>query len=182
MWPFIGLVLLGVAPSGLAVDEKPQPEFKIEVRIVEFEAIEGVTKQDPDSKYHLHIKPALVVTPADVASVQKRRMRGPTIGSRETGFKHYPSLVVNIQLTREAKLRLKAAVLKARPATTTPTGNPLITTVFNGKHDGSWTKYVLDDPTSLVYWSNFGPSIGCTRDKEKADKLIKYLTRSKENE
>lgn len=179
MWAAIGLVLLGGTPWESAGDEQPQSELKIEVCIVEFKAIEGVTKQDPDSKDHLHIKPVLVVTPDDIASVQKRGLRGPTIGSKKTGYQHYPRLVVDLHLTQEAKLRLKTAVMKARSASTTRT--PIIATVVNDKYDGAWTKFVLDDPTSLVYWSNFGCRISCTGDEEKADRLIKHFTTSKKN-
>ncbi len=180
MWPLLGLVLLGAEPAELTVDERPQPELKIEVRIVELKPIKGVTEKDPNSSNHLHVKPALVVTPADVTSVQKRRLRGPTIGTKETGFKHYPRLVVDLQLTQEANRRLKAAVLKARSATTTRT--PLIATVVNDNYDGTWTKFVLDDPTSLVYWSRFGCQIGCTGDEEKAERLIKFFTPLKKNQ
>lgn len=180
MWYLLGLALLCAEPAEIGADEKPQPKLRIDVRIVEFKPIEGITRQDPNSQDHLHIEPALVVTPADVASIHKRGLRGPTIGSNETGFQHYPRLVVNIQLTEQAKRRLKAAVLKSRPTTTTK--HPILATVVNNKHDGSWTKYILDDPTSSVHWSNFGPSIGCTFDKKLADRLVEYLAPPEEDQ
>ena len=178
MWPLIGLVLLSADLADETVVESTQPEFRVEVRIVEFRPIKGVTERRPEWSNHLHAKPALVVTPADVTSVQKRSLRGPTIGSRKTGFKHYPRLVVDLQLTEEAKLRLKTAVVKARTVSTTRT--PIIATVVNDKYDGAWTKFVLDDPTSLVYWKKLGCRISFTRDEESADRLIKHFTKSKE--
>lgn len=179
MWLLLGLVFLGVEPSELTVDEKLKPEFKIEIRIVEFKPIKGVTKLDPFSLCHLHIKPALVVTPAEVASVQKRWLRGPTIENVKNGStKHHPRLVVDIQLTKAAKLRLKKSIEQSRSTTTK---NRLVTTVLNDKHLGGWTKYNTDDPSSLVYWSKFGPRISCTSDKENADRLIKYLEQPKKD-
>lgn len=179
MWPLLGLLLLVGEPTELTADEKPQSEFKIRVHIVEFKPIKGITKETSDPEVHLHIKPALVVTPADVVSVQKRRLRGPTFGNRETGFKHYPLLRVSIHLTNKAKLRLKAAVLKARSLTTT--GSPCVGIVVNDNYDGTWTKFSLDDPTSGVYWNKFGPRISCTGNEEKANKLIKQFTPSGNN-
>lgn len=174
MITLLGVVLLCAEPAQDSADEKPKPDFKIEVRIVEFKPIEGVTKQDPNSKYHLRIKPALVVKLEDVASARKRWLRGSTIGTKETGFKHYPRLLVDIELTKEAKLRLKAAVEK--------TSSRKVTTVLNDKHLGGWTKYIIDDPSSLVHWEKFAPRISCTNDEEKADRLIEYLTQSQEKQ
>ncbi|MEM8671263.1 MAG: serine/threonine-protein kinase [Planctomycetota bacterium] len=153
-------------------DGEGQSEFRIEVRIIESAAIDGVTKQDPNSLYHLRIKPALVITSAEVASVQKRVLRGPTIENRKTGeSKHYPRLVVDIQLTDEAKLRLKTAVEK--------TSSRKITTVLNDKHLGGWGKYITDENqehSPLAHWRQFGPRISITGDPKKADELIEYLT------
>lgn len=168
MWPLLGLMLLGYVPTQLPDVGNPKPEFKIEVHIVEFKPIEGITKKTSDPELYLHIKPALVVTRADVVSVQKRRLRGPTIGTKETGFKHYPGLEVDVQLTNDAKRRIKEAVIKARYATTSRT--PIVGIVINDKYNGSWTKFFLHDPSlSRSYWENFGLRIGCTSDKEKAD-------------
>lgn len=169
----LALVLLCVESSQLSVDQKPQPDIKIEVRIIESAPIEGVTKQDPNSLYHLRIEPALVVTPAEVASVQKRTLPGVTMENRKTGeSKHYPRLVVDIQLTDKAQTRLKAAVEKTK--------SRKIATVVDGKHLGGWTRYITDeteDHSPLVHWSRFGPRISCTGNPKKADQLIEYLTR-----
>lgn len=174
MWPLFGLVLLGADPSGAAADEKPQPAITVEVRLVEFEPIEGVTKHYPWSEDHLHIKPLLVVTPADVASIKRRTLRGPTFGTKETGFRHQPRHVVDVTLTKEAKLRLKKAVEER-----TTTGKEVITTVVNDRHDGAWTKYVTNDPSAPNHWSHFGPRISCWFHEKNVDEVVEYLTPSK---
>jgi hypothetical protein len=53
--------------------------------------------------------------------------------------------------------------------------------VVNDHYDGVWTKFVLDDPTSLVYWNKFGCRISCTGDEEKADMLIKHFSQTQTN-
>ncbi len=179
MLALLGLLLLVVEPPELTADVEPQPQFDIRVHIVEFKPIKGVTKETSDAEVHLHIKPALVVTPADVISVEKRTLRGPTFGTRETGFKHYPLLRASIQLNDVAKLRLKEAVLDARSLTTTR--SPVVGVVVNGNYDGTWTKFILDDPTSSVYWNRFAPRISCTGNEERADRLIEQFAPSKEH-
>ena len=73
---------------------------------------------------------------------------------------------------------IKAAVQKTQSTTTT--NAPIVAVVINENHNGSWSKYYLDGPTSSEnLWSNFRVRIGCTSDKEKADKLIKYFAPSK---
>ena len=169
-----GLLFVGSETSGSPVDEFQQPEFKVEVRILELKSIKGITKQATDSQNHLRIKPGLVVATKDVVTAKKRFLRGPTIGNKKTGFKHYPRLVVDLQLTNEAKQRLKAAVQQARPSSTTNT--PIVAIVVNGKHDGAWSKYWLEDSTtSSNLWSNFTVRISCSTNEKKADQLIKQF-------
>lgn len=166
-----------VQSSVPTVSAKQQPEFKVEVRIIESAAIDGLTSQDPSSLSHLRIKPALVITPSEVASVRERTLQGPTIADAKTGkSKHYRRLAIDIQLTDEAKLKLKAAVEK--------TSSRKLTTVLNDKHLGDWTKYVTDDSqdhSTLVHWSQFSPRIHIRDDRKKMERLVEFLTSSRKN-
>lgn len=162
------IVAVGLAAGAAGAEPAGKPAPVVELRWVETKRIEGLTAAmgfqsscDPDDIVYPHMKPALTLTPADVAKTDLKEIK-----------------IAGTQYMVE--FHLTAAARKALAATAQGNAMRLLTVTVDGRHWGV-ARYEKDAAKPFVPDQSraeaFVPSVGFMPSKPEAERLAGAFTK-----
>lgn len=172
-WSMCVIVMLAVSAIGVSgvVAQEPPGKAKVEIRWVEWKPVKGVTEVegfqsscDPKDIVYPHQKPALVLTPAEVAEVELKEHNLSSSGLARANY------MVTIHLTKEARAKLAAACSGDEMR--------LVTIVVDGRYWGV-LRYEKDKDKKFVpdaaRAESFTPGVGFFSSRGQAQRLVNAL-------